>query len=49
MILALGISIQASSVTTAAVRISRTYEFDAQYWNAIEMRWEMINDTWETE
>lgn len=48
MILALGISVQAATVTSAVV-MSKSYEFDSSYWNAIEMRWEMINDTWETE
>jgi hypothetical protein len=48
MILSLGISIQAAPVTSA-VAIGQSYEFDTAYWNSINIRWEMINDTWETE
>ncbi len=47
MILALGISIHADPVTSAVV-IGQSYEVDTDG-NAIEMRWEMINETWETE
>lgn len=43
MILALNISISANNF------IGDKYEFDNRYWNVIDMKWEMINDTWEEE
>lgn len=43
MILALGISIHKIN------SIGDFYEFDNRYWNVIDMKWEMINDTWEEE
>lgn len=43
MILALGISIH------QVRQIGDIYEFDNRYWNVIDMKWEMINDTWEEE
>jgi hypothetical protein len=45
MILALTISIPSIGKNSILDR----YEFDNSYWNVIDMRWEMINDTWEAE
>lgn len=45
MILALGISIHSAATNSIAGR----YEFDNKVWNMIDMKWEMINDTWEEE
>jgi hypothetical protein len=45
MILALNISICSSANNSIMDR----YEFDNRYWNVIDMKWEMINDTWEQE
>jgi hypothetical protein len=45
MILALGISIHSTVVNS----ISGRYEFDNRVWSMIDMKWEMINDTWEEE
>lgn len=48
MLLSLGITIQATSVRQAPIT-GRVYEFDNKYWNVNDMRWDMINDTWEEE
>lgn len=45
MILALAISTHSVVINPIGGR----YEFDNRIWNVIDMKWEMINDTWEEE
>lgn len=45
MILSLSIALQSVASNSTAGK----YEFDNRYWPVIDMKWEMINDTWEEE